>query len=467
MLIRLLLFCLLSYPVLSASDTIETNTTAPEGVKFSSEQEKEAYTEGVAEQENVIISGEELEAVSKAAESNETKAPQGPIVIKDSSGLSEDTVREIAKEADKKETAKTIKEAAETADNNQTAAEADKKKEEKAAWENMAPAPDGYDWMQTTSGEWLKGEFKSLYNKKLEFDSDEMDLQTFDFKDVQQIRTYHIVTVNIGNLAEVTGILRLKENKVVIIQGDGKFEVTRDQVVSIAHGGDGEINYWSGKMTLSYSLEQGNTDQSDYVAKGKLERNAARSRLRLDYLGNISNTNNEKTADNHRINEKFDVFLTRRMFWSMLFSELYKDEFQNISLQATVGSGLGYTILDTDRIEWDVTGGPAVIYTKFESVAYGQDDRTLSPALQISTSLDIEITKMTDFEFDYKLTWTDKKAGSYKHHLVATLENELTNWLDLDFSFIWDHTTNPAENTDGSVPEKDDYKTTVGLGIDF
>jgi len=62
---------------------------------------------------------------------------------------------------------------------------------------------------------------------------------------------------------------------------------------------------------------------------------------------------------------------------------------------------------------------------------------------------------------------TDKNAGTYKHHLVATLENELTSWLDLDFTFIWDHIKDPAQNSDGSFPDENDYKTTVGLGIDF
>jgi hypothetical protein len=28
-----------------------------------------------------------------------------------------------------------------------------------------------FDWVQLTSGEWLRGKLKSMYNKKLEFDS--------------------------------------------------------------------------------------------------------------------------------------------------------------------------------------------------------------------------------------------------------------------------------------------------------
>ena len=34
-----------------------------------------------------------------------------------------------------------------------------------SAWDNFAPPPDDrFDWIQLTSGEWLKGELKFLYD---------------------------------------------------------------------------------------------------------------------------------------------------------------------------------------------------------------------------------------------------------------------------------------------------------------
>ena len=56
------------------------------------------------------------------------------------------------------------------------------------AWEPPPPLPDEFDWIQLTSGEWLKGEIKRLYERKLEFDSVKLDLQEFDWKDVKQVR---------------------------------------------------------------------------------------------------------------------------------------------------------------------------------------------------------------------------------------------------------------------------------------
>ena len=42
------------------------------------------------------------------------------------------------------------------------------------------PPDDGFDWVQLKNKEWLMGEIKSMYNDNLEFDSDNLDLQSID-----------------------------------------------------------------------------------------------------------------------------------------------------------------------------------------------------------------------------------------------------------------------------------------------
>ena len=56
-------------------------------------------------------------------------------------------------------------------------------------WEPPPPPPDEFDWVQLTSGEWLKGEIVDLYRKELAFDSDELDLQVLDWEDVKELRS--------------------------------------------------------------------------------------------------------------------------------------------------------------------------------------------------------------------------------------------------------------------------------------
>src|SRR6516225_4220584 len=50
-----------------------------------------------------------------------------------------------------------------------------------------APMSDNADWVQLKSGEWLRGKITSFTYPKLNFDSDKLKDQTFDFKDLVQL----------------------------------------------------------------------------------------------------------------------------------------------------------------------------------------------------------------------------------------------------------------------------------------
>ena len=275
------------------------------------------------------------------------------------------------------------------------------------------------------------------------------------------------MSVNIEDVATFDGLLRFRDDKMTIIQGDKKYTFPRSQIVSMGPTAESELNLWSGTITLSADIRSGNKDESDYAAKVDIKRRTDKTRLRLNYLGRISKRNGETTSDDHRINEKFDVYITRRFFWTPIFSEFYRDKFQNIKLQLTAGTGAGYTIINTPKIEWDVSTGPGVLHTKYESVQDDDDKSVTSPAWEFSTQLDIELSHITDFKVNYKMLLTDKKSGKYKHHMIASLENELTSWIDLDITFIWDHINAPEEDASGFLPERDDYQLLVGFGIDF
>ena len=57
--------------------------------------------------------------------------------------------------------------------------------------------------------------------------------------------------------------------------------------------------------------------------------------------------------------------------------------------------------------------------------------------------------------------------GLTSHHLLSTLSFDIWGPLDLDVSFTWDRVEQPVARDDGSVPESDDYRLSVGIGIDF
>ena len=403
---------------------------------------------------------------SLMAQTKDTKETElEPVMVKDTSGLTNDEVRKIANETDEKTKVKT-KDIIDTIIKNQDKKDIDISSLQKP-WEELSPKADKYDWIQTKSGEWFKGYIKALYKDKLEFDSDEIGLHVFDFDDISQIKSYQIISVNIEKVAIFKGVIRFKNNKLTIIQGDNKYEFNRREITSLVSEGTKEKDMWSGDITVSFDTRVGNTNSFNGSIKAHIKRRTAKTHLKIDYLGRNSDKDNVQISNDHRVNEKFDIYVTRHFFWTPVLSEFYQNTFKNIQAQYKAGAGMGYVLIDDSKTDWEVSAAPAYIYIEYVSVDKKDDERVQSPAIELSTSLDIKLNKITELEYSYILNWSSDETGSYSHHMVLTLENKLTSWLDFDVSCIWDYTLNPREKENGVMPKKDDLQLLVGLGIEF
>ena len=426
-----------------------------------------AYSSELVENDSVnqINSENNTTVEIEEPEEKELNHPEEDVmVIKDESGLSDDAIRQKAKTADKKKTAKvSIADVVEATDDKGTVDIS--KIQDK--WEDLSPTPIQYDWVRTKSGEWFKGTIKGFYDQTMEFDSDEIGLYEFDFEDIVEIKSYHIISVNIENLASFPGILRLKGKKLTIIQGENSYDFDRKDMISFAPDGEHERNFWSGKATLSFDLREGNTNQYDYTGKLELHRRTASTNLSMSYLGRITEKDHIQTTENHRLNANYNRYLSRRFFWTPVFVEIYTDRYKNIDRQYTWGLGAGYTLIDTRKTRWNISGGPAFLYTKYSSVVSGNKLAKYSPALEFATKYESKLNEIIDFTFDYKGTYTDKYAGTYKHHMLVTFENELTSWLDLDITGVWDYILEPEELSNKSFPVSSDLQLLIGLGIEF
>jgi long-subunit fatty acid transport protein len=155
------------------------------------------------------------------------------------------------------------------------------------------------------------------------------------------------------------------------------------------------------------------------------------------------------------------------MFLRPVFGEYFRDPFQNIQGQYTIGTGLGYQLIDTSKTEWTVSGGLAYQETQFDSVEAGEDQEVSTPALVMGTNYETDLTKRIDFQGSYSLKLLNEESGKYTHHAVATFGTDLTKWLDFDISLVWDRIQKPTANADGTLPKQDDYKLMFSLGVEY
>lgn len=335
------------------------------------------------------------------------------------------------------------------------------------AWVPPAVGHDDADWIQLKSGEWLRGQLKYIQDKDVEFDSDELDEQTFKLKNVRQVYTTHRVYTLFEGQEPVLGKVVLSNNIVTIVGPEGVSQPLELLTGITPSGGKSGIRNWSGKATVGVILQSGNNRQATVNTSAELARRTPNTTFLMDYLGNYSQVNNVENANNDRVNLSYDIRLNHDWFVRPVQLECYHDPLANISYRLTGGVAAGYYIFDRNDLRWTVSAGPSFQYTKFDTVEPGQPDTASTPAGVFDSNFKYDITSRLTIIQTLQSIVTKRDAGQYTHHAVSTLEFEIKRHLNLDVSFIWDYLQNPQPRSDGAIPEKSDYYLTIGFGVRF
>jgi putative salt-induced outer membrane protein YdiY len=339
----------------------------------------------------------------------------------------------------------------------------------KGAWQPKAPdgLPTKFDWIRLPSDEWLKGKIVSMYDGKLEFDSDELGVHTFDFADIKEIRTSRVVQVGFAGREPAMGQLMLEGTAARVVAQAGETAFARSEILTIVVGSAREIDYWSGYANVGGNIRSGNSDQVDYTARLGTMRRSVKDRTAFDYIGTLTRIDSVDTSNNHRVTLGWDRFLTKRLFLNLVGLEWYRDRFQNVANRWTVTAGLGYELVDTARTSWSATLGPAWQKSDWDSSPLDGEESSDSFALRVGTRFDHEFTKSIDFHAYYSAFFTDDASGTYTHHFDTGLEIELVGDLDFNLAWVWDRVQDPRPLEDGSLPQQDDTRLVFGLGWSF
>ncbi len=335
---------------------------------------------------------------------------------------------------------------------------------------NTAVPNKKWDWLQLTSGEWLKGELKIIYRDEMEFESEELDTLLLDLKDVHYVKSNTIVNVRVQIGRDeflYVGRVELGAKKITVHTVSGNQSFDRNSIIAIVPSVERERNYWSLRVALGAYARRGNSDQLDYSSKINATRRTTKSRVSIDYIGVYTKTEDIETANSQRVGFSYDIYASQRRYIRPLFGESLRDPFQNIDSKITLGTGYGYYLYDTKRTEWDVSIGPAYQSTEFLTVEEGEDKNPSSFAIVGTSHLNIEITEAIDLIMDYRLQWAEKESGGYSHHLVTALDFEVTKSLDIGLSLVWDRVNYPTADKLGELPRKDDYTFSFDFSYDF
>ena len=110
-----------------------------------------------------------------------------------------------------------------------------------------------------------------------------------------------------------------------------------------------------------------------------------------------------------------------------------------------------------------MTAGSAYQYTWYDSVPAGEATDQGAAALVFGSRFDWEITRRIDLLLEYRGQYTSRELGETSHHWVTTLSVDSTKRFELDVSFVWDRAQDPKEQSDGTIPNQNDFHLIVEL----
>ena len=121
---------------------------------------------------------------------------------------------------------------------------------------------------------------------------------------------------------------------------------------------------YDGSFDLGGSRLQGNTNTAALNASLLFTIWTKRHRFHTDGKYNFASADGEETANNARLNLRYDYFFTKKLFMPV-FNFLEQDQFQGLNARVTLGVGAGYQFLDGDDHKLKGYIGPAVVYEDF------------------------------------------------------------------------------------------------------
>ncbi len=329
-----------------------------------------------------------------------------------------------------------------------------------------AAPDDTLDWVQLSSGEWLRGEIVLMRDEVLAFDSEELDVVQIDWTDIAALHSPRVLSVATRDGAALTGETELRDGSLRVAAGEEVREIPATQVHAILVGELTEANYWSATVNASLVIRSGNTDQSDFTSRMDVTRETTATRLVLNYRGNFGRTDGVETVNNHRGSGNYSLYLSRKLFVTPLAAEVFTDSYQNIDLRTGLSAGFGYYLLRAETDWWLYAGG-GYQNTRYVSVQAGEDASVDNGTIMVGSTLETDLSETVELEAEYSIRPILGADATTLHRVFVALTFELWGDLDFDASLTWDHNTDPKPDADGIEPDRNDLITAYGLSIDF
>lgn len=327
------------------------------------------------------------------------------------------------------------------------------------------PCTGSDDWIRLTSSEWLKGDVRRMRSQYVDFWSREMKSQSIKWRKVVDLCLAEEARFVTRGYRAYVGRGAVRNDTVIVETAQGQVRFPRKDLTGILPGRDREIDRWGISLGVGINADQGNTDQVSLNLNGALKREDRFSRGEISYSGSYGMTNQVETIHRHRLDNSFDWYFSRQLYWTVLDMPIFHDEFQNIGARISPSTGPGWQIFEQDGLEWSVETGIGYQYSSFISVQPPQRPQASDMLVRFSTDFSWDIVSDLELKLSHSSTLVPTDLGLTSLYTQVKLEYELTWLLKLETTLVHNRVFDPVPLANGTRPKPDDVQLIFGFSL--
>ncbi len=330
---------------------------------------------------------------------------------------------------------------------------------------------DTFDWIRTSSGEWVRGNIERMREDNLEFDSEDFDTLVIELKDIAAIHSPQVNTYVFKDRSDATGRAVLVGDHLIIETEEGVKAFPRAELHGIVEGAVKERNWWSTSLLFGLTFNRGNANQLTYNINWDILREDQLTRLFLNYNGTFGKTDGTQTVNRNLGSLNFSVFVHEIVYVVPIGAQLLNDKFQNIKFRAAPFAAIGIHMIDKPNGFWDFQTGVGYQYLKYLATDASVTNPQHDAFVPFKTFGDVDIAPDVTWYFSWLTNLVVTTIGNTNHTGETGFNIEITSVLDFDIRFLYLRTENPPPRDDGmggTVPvKKNDYQLVFSVGVDL
>lgn len=206
---------------------------------------------------------------------------------------------------------------------------------------------------------------------------------------------------------------------------------------------------WDAGIEFGLNGSEGNNNVLSLRAGGYVKRKTRNWKLNTSLQYNKNQTNGVETQNNGKLDFRLDRILDESP-WSLFFLEnLIYDEFQAFDIQLSLNTGIGYQLIETEKI--DLLGRVGIGAMR----EFGNVDPSWEPQSLLGLEYSHQITKLQKLTatVEYLPEWQDYRDYRVNTDLGWQIDLDQPKNVSLKFSLVDRYDSTP----DGKVPNNVDY----------